>query len=331
MNFLKNKKIIWEITTIFVVLIFLAIPIVLKADTVIDALNGATTGGSILVNVALTGTLKIVNALLVIFLGVIGAILVLMGKLLGVVLSLTLNPQFYTDGIVGTGFKIVLQVADMLFLIIMMVIGIATIVQYESYNLKKLLPTIILVALLINFSLPITQFIIGFADDLAVFFFNHAFQGNLSKIGDLLIQQVGLPTFVIDADTSKAGGGFCSGALSWIPTVYIGCKVVNIARVATGNAILQQLALTNTLVLAILIFLITLIYLIVGVVLFLIRTVMLWSLIILAPLAWISGVLPHTSHYLSGWWKKFFTWAFFVFWWNFHISFFGGRCWCSCS
>lgn len=317
MNLFKNQKIALRILMVFVAAIFLISPISLKAIDVVDTLNDATTGAGLIASIAMEEVLKTVNALLAIFLGAIGSLLVIMGKILGVVLSITLNPQFYTAGIVGTGFKVVLQVADMFFLLIMIVIGIATIVQYESYALKKLLPTIILIALLINFSLPISQFIIGFADDLAVFFFNSAFEGNLSKIGDLLIGQLGLSSFVVDGNTAR---DFCPSVLAGSLVgvmgigISIGCRAVSrVADAVTGNAVLQQLMTTNSLILAILIFLITLIYLILGVVLFLTRTVMLWSLIIFAPLAWISGVLPHTAHYLSDWWKKFFTWAFFPF------------------
>ena len=314
MNLPKNKKFAFRILMVFVLVIFLISPFALKAGDAQDALNGAVIGGGLFAKVAIDAVLNVVNSLLLIMLGVVGALIVLMGQLLGFVLSITVDPQFYQEGIVGTGFKIALQVADMFFLLIMVIIGIATIVQYENYGLKKLLTTVILVALLINFSLPISQFVIGFANDLTVFFFNSAFKGNLSKIGDLLVNQLSLAGFVTDTETAKSN---CPGFLASFlvsPGFAIGCRAIEKAwSVGSGNAILQQLQAASSIVVALIIFLIALIYLIIGVVLFLIRTVMLWALIILAPLAWIAGVLPHKAHFSTDWWKKFFTWAFFPF------------------
>ena len=62
--------------------------------------------------------------------------------------------------------------ANVFFIFTLLVIAIATILRLESYGIKRLLPTIIIVALFINFSLLVTQYIIYPANWLAEDVFN---------------------------------------------------------------------------------------------------------------------------------------------------------------
>ncbi|MEK6901501.1 MAG: hypothetical protein AABX37_04105, partial [Nanoarchaeota archaeon] len=67
---------------------------------------------------------------------------------------------------VKTGWPIVRDIANIFFVFILLWIALATIFDVETYSAKKLLPTFIISALLINFSLPIGTFVIGTANSL---------------------------------------------------------------------------------------------------------------------------------------------------------------------
>jgi hypothetical protein len=326
---LKNRKIFLNVLVVFITAVFLLSPAALNAanDSTTSKLNDAITGSGLFAGLTMNTILKGVNVLLEAMMMVVASIMILMGKILSLIISVTLDPRFYTEGIVGTGFKISLQVADTFFLLIMIIIGLATILQYESYSIKKLLPKIIIIALLINFSLPISQFIIGFSDDMAVFVFKQGFQGNMESISDGIINTISPASFVSDTQTTKincpaiiaastvagalVGGGV--GGVIVMPVAALSCYGAKAVQAASPDETIRQLQIMSSATLALIVFILLLIYLALGVILFLIRTAMLWTLIILAPLAWIAGALPFASHYLDEWWKKFLSWSFFSF------------------
>lgn len=204
---------------------------------------------------------------------------------LGFVLNITLDPAAFQAGIIDVGFRICLQIADIFFLLIMVVIGLATILGIESYNLKKLLPRVIIIALFINFSLPIGQFIIGFTNDLAVFFFKQGFVTPLSGIGS------GILTGIVQAQKAElfpSTQQFIQGSFFYqLPHIY-------------------------ALVISIIVNLLSLAALIIATFLFIARMAALWTLLIIAPLSWFGYVLPSTQKHWSEWWTKFFNWSFFA-------------------
>ena len=69
------------------------------------------------------------------------------------------------------GWKATRDVANMFFVLFILWVAIATILSYESYSARALLPKIIVVALLINFSFSISQLIINTSTTLGNFFF----------------------------------------------------------------------------------------------------------------------------------------------------------------
>lgn len=82
-----------------------------------------------------------------------------------------LNIGFASHKVVAElGWKIVRDFSNMFFILIMVVIAFATILRLERYGIKELLPKVIIIALLINFSLVICYLIIDFSDITAHYF-----------------------------------------------------------------------------------------------------------------------------------------------------------------
>jgi|GEM_PF-2293893 len=66
---------------------------------------------------------------------------------------------------------------NLFFMLILLFSAFATIFQVEKYNLKKMIVLLVVMALLVNFSFPITLFIIDFSNSIMYFFAEAAFSG----------------------------------------------------------------------------------------------------------------------------------------------------------
>ena len=83
-------------------------------------------------------------------------------------------------GVVEQGYKIILNVANMIFIFLLLYIAIKTILG-DGGDMKKLLTNIIVVALMINFSLFMTKVIIDASNIVAMGFYN-AIQTEVGKV-----------------------------------------------------------------------------------------------------------------------------------------------------
>jgi len=101
------------------------------------------------------------------------------GAILGVVISLNkVVPITHADA-VNIGWPIVRDLANMLIVMGFVVIGIATAIRFKDYEAKRLLPKLIIVACLVNFSLLICGIIIDGANILTNYFFNSTGGGGI--------------------------------------------------------------------------------------------------------------------------------------------------------
>ncbi|NTU67228.1 MAG: hypothetical protein HGB08_04910 [Candidatus Moranbacteria bacterium] len=81
--------------------------------------------------------------------------------------------------------KIVRDMLNILFIMTLLFSAFATVLQIQSYNYKKILLNLIIMALLVNFSFPITRFIIDVSNVIMYFFVNTLLNGG-SGADDLL-------------------------------------------------------------------------------------------------------------------------------------------------
>lgn len=260
MIFFKNKKTISVISLL--VLFLLVIP--KPAWAQLDCLSNLTD--------CLTDVLLSIINLIVDFVGMI---------LIGIAASIV-NFVFNFQGfikvpLVQIGWTLSRDIANMAFILIMLAMAFGTILRFESYGWKKLLPRLIIMALLINFSLMIAGGVIDVANSIAKFFISG---GGDNNVGDMIMSSI------------RAG---------------------SIAQIR--NNISSVGAAVNALIMASIIQLIF--YIIIAFLLFalgfmmIIRIVKLWIMIILAPFSWIGWAIPFTSSSLKKWWSDFLHQAFF--------------------
>lgn len=177
--------------------------------------------------------------------------------------------------IVNLGWGVVRDFTNMLFIIGLVIIGLATIIGYKDYAAQKTLPLLIGVALLINFTPLICGIVIDATNIVMNFFLNN---------GGRVISHDWFSTLSNQFSNVVKGQWFSSDLSG------LGERM--------GKAIMY---LTFDYVSAFVFILYAL--------LFLVRYVVLWLLIIISPLAFFAYIFPGSRNYFHQWWHHFIQWS----------------------
>lgn len=171
---------------------------------------------------------------------------------------------------VQLGWSLVRDIANMFFVVILLIIAFATVLGLENYSWKKLLMKFVLAAILVNFSRIICGVIIDAAQVFMMTFVN----GVAATAGGNLTQALKLESIL----------SFSSSA---DPEGMTNVNILGTAMAATFFAALSAFTIGAYLVML------------------LIRVVVLWVLIILSPFAFVLNVVPKTQAYAGKWWNSF--------------------------
>lgn len=214
------------------------------------------------------------------------AISTLILGLAGVILSWVLSPYFITIPytklidpttkaltIVGVGWPLVRDLANLLFIIILVFIGLATALRLGEYQAKKTLPILIGVALLINF----TPVICGLIVDATNIFMNFFLEGLTGM--RLMVNQFSTQASMLWQFMTKFWNPFEMLALI-AKTI-----ILTVFNLVTAFILLMYAAL------------------------FIIRYIAIWMLVILSPIAFLCYILPATRKVWTQWWNQFWQWC----------------------
>ena len=183
--------------------------------------------------------------------------------------------SFLDSNVVSVGWVLVRDVANMFFILIMLVIAFGTMLKIEAYSWKKLLPRLILTALLVNFSKTFIGLLIDFSQVIMLTFVNGyaaAAGGNFMKM------------FQINKLFSVSAGADFSGKLMTDDNISFSAALgFALGAVMLGIALIVVLIFA-----ALLVF----------------RIITLWILIVLSPLAFLLGTFPKGQEYYGQWWKQ---------------------------
>ncbi|MDO8668718.1 MAG: hypothetical protein Q7K65_00300 [Candidatus Buchananbacteria bacterium] len=184
--------------------------------------------------------------------------------------------HFLDNQIVINGWAIVRDVANNFFIVILLAIAVGTILRVPNYN-RQLLPKLLVMAVLINFSKTFTGIMIDGSQVLTLWFAG-TIQG-VSSGGNIILLALGLDKlYRIDA-----------GQFDWTEPV-----PGSLSPGAAIKTLLFALILSVVAVVVIAIITIILVY----------RIVMLWFLIILSPLAYLLTTFPKGQQYAGMWWSE---------------------------
>jgi hypothetical protein len=200
---------------------------------------------------------------------------------------------------IAVGWQFFRDLANMLFIFIIMYIGISTMLDLGGGNTRSLLVRVIAVAILINFSLAMTRVVID-ASNIAALGFYDAFPAGTKEntpLGKYYSYPHGSKNIAAPF-MNYSGIAILKGNeqfKAWSVNEETDFTQLVIAYVAT--AIMH--------VIAIFVFG-------AGGILFLIRMITLWVLMILAPIAFISYATPHMESHFKKWWSLLLKQSFFA-------------------
>ncbi len=219
---------------------------------------------------------------------------------------------------ITVGWEITRDVANIFFIFILLVIAIATILRLESYGAKQLLPKLIIIALLINFSLVIAFTVVDASNILALAFIKEISKPSISE-NIATVLQLGKITdtqFITDEHypidpTKSLSAGMETTIKTQLNQPFTRDKEIIKATPVENNE-LDELVIKFFWQATILILQLTLIFVFVALsVMLLVRSVALIVIFVLAPLGFLATILPATRGYANQWWKKLFQWSFF--------------------
>ena len=206
---------------------------------------------------------------------IIYGIIWVLGKVLILIMWALITLAQYNDFInaapVTFGWVIVRDVCNMFFILILLIIAFGTILRIPQYNFKTLLPKLVIMAILINFSKLICGVLIDFTQVIMLTFVN-----GFKDVGEgNLFNMLGLEGLL----SMQTGGGGAEAVSEWsILGVYILALIFVIIALVTLISMVSMLAM---------------------------RIVMMWIYVVLSPLAYLLGAFPQGQKYASQWWDKF--------------------------
>lgn len=223
----------------------------------------------------------------------VGFLFVAAAWLVGLAMQINLTVASASNTIVRIGWGITRDIANLGFVLAMIVIAFATIIQYEAYGARKLLVKLITAAILVNFSLTIGGVFIDFSNVLTGFFLSKINVGPVELAGKLA-QAFGPQKFFL-GDTTD-------------PLPPDPKNQPNIVEAIGWGALLS----ISGLIFSMAFLLISTIVLLTFAIMLIIRFVYLTILLASAPLSWLFSVIPQLQGLNNLWWSKFTQWTFFA-------------------
>jgi len=206
------------------------------------------------------------------------------------------------------GWRAARDFVNILFIFIILIIALALILQVQQYYSKQVLVKLVGVALFINFSFFLCQQIINFTNSAAIYFKDRVTgcsdetcskNWNLSKIFvDELNPQTMLNNYTVEVQIPASDAATKAQYTELNKTMKETNPGAIAMIIATFGGIIIILTASFVLLAA------------AG--MFLLRLVMLWNLIILAPIAIMASILPITQQHFRSWWSRFTREAFFA-------------------
>jgi len=201
---------------------------------------------------------------------VVGLIITLLVKIL---INIAQFNNIIDVDAVAKGWVIVRDLCNMFFILILLVIAFATILRVESYQWKKLLPKLLIMAVLINFSKTICGLIIDFAQVIMLTFVNGFAQNGPGNF---------ISMFQVDKLLS-----------------------IDVSQIKEGKGALTTWSTAVAIIAGVIASLITLIVIVVLIAILVVRIIMLWIYTILSPIAFLAAAFPAGQKYSQQWWGDF--------------------------
>lgn len=200
-------------------------------------------------------------------------------QLIGLLVQVVQYNDFINAPAVVKGWVVVRDTVNMFFIVVLLAIAFGTVFRMEEYQYKQVLGKLLTMAVLVNFSKSIAGFFIDFSQVIMLTFvngFKDAAAGNFIS-GFHMDQMFQFANLSSSEAQAQAGD----------PSVYFYASVFSLVLIAITTVVVG-------------------VYLII----FLLRIVALWFLIVISPLAFLLNAWPGKGHeYHQEWWEYFGKYA----------------------
>ena len=239
---------------------------------------------------------KILNYLLYAIVSVLALLLGAVGNMLDGIMGFTLQISTYVGPSTKLGQSIIemwtyaRDIFNIFFIFILLYVAITTILGITKVETKKMLMNVIISALFINFSLFVTNIIIDTSNVFAAAFYSHISAQNAegdTQISEKIMTGLGLQATFNVYNTNNANNSQ---------------KSVGASQNTVKGLTADSLGLTMLLVVQIIMFSLTIWALVQAVVLLATRTILFFVLMALAPVGFVSNVMPRVKEYSTLWW-----------------------------
>lgn len=222
-------------------------------------------------------------------LGVIGFLLQIVGgwfmsttgMILDAAIPFSLNSGNFVQPSIALGWTIFRDIVNVVFIFILLYVAFMTILQAQSFNTKRVLAALLIVALLVNFSFFITGFVIDVGNTLAFFIYsaivecpadpNFTCTKGIRPISEIFAQGTGISQLLDRGFIKYITNPFEAGLSEFMAGVFY---------ITVGSVFLS------------------------GAILFVLRTVTLIFVLVLSPIAFTALILPATRQYWNQWLHK---------------------------
>jgi hypothetical protein len=230
-------------------------------------------------------------------------------------LGLEFNDNVFNSPAVQTGFSVSLAIANLGFVLGIIIIALATIIRNQTYGIKQLLWKLVVMAILVNFGLVIMAPIVGFANSMSTYFINatspSAATGGYVGYVSTMTKAFAPQALMGNPPTADPVGVAATTACQAVTAnLFNLCTLVGkfASTAAAPDTLIQT---TMAMVFGIVFSAMTAFTFLCLAVLLIIRYLMLGGLLIILPLAWLMWIFPKFSSNFSKWWDTFIKWTFF--------------------
>lgn len=226
---------------------------------------------------------------------------------------LHLNFAVINSAVVKFGFPVALSFANLMFVFAIIVIGVMTILRFQSYGVKQALWKLIVIAVAVNFGLVICAGILQFSNELSLYFLaavdpTNAVGGadnGLSSLNNFASALAGAfnpqKAFLFGLNNISVNGTDVGDLDSFTTASFAN------AGGTIGGIVTPLISVFFTIVF----FIFLAISLGALIVMLIVRYVYLGYLLILLPLAWACWIFPITQKHWSKWWDNFIRYTMF--------------------
>lgn len=192
--------------------------------------------------------------------------------------------KLMNDGSIYIVWRTVRDFCNIFFILVLLFSAFATIFQLEKYEWKKTLPMLILMALLVNFSFPISRFVIDLANVPMYFFAQNTFGESINSISSSYLGNSGMKDIILPKVPEGTGTDHYEA--------------------------IEKFSLTHLLAAIVCMFLFGISFLVLAL-LMLVRMIALAILVMFSPIGFVGLITPALHKFASDWWDKLFKWAFY--------------------